>query len=81
MVDVGDFDESDWDAAEPPSINPLSDMTGDKLRAVAHWLDAYDAMAIQYLADKNPEAKVIEAITGKQIQEDLRRWAGVLDGR
>lgn len=63
------------------------ELTPDNLRIIADWLDTYDKMAILYLdtdeakRSYTPEQreKALATCAGKQIQDDLRRWADDID--
>jgi len=67
------------DAGQP------SDMTGGRLRKIASWLDLYDRMGEQFVAltvDRDDAAKVeklLAVLRSKDVQNDLRRWADLID--
>lgn len=64
-----------------------TDMTSDKLRAIAHWLDLHDQVAERFLllvADlpgyrDHDVAGAIAAVRGTEVQDDLRRWADEIE--
>lgn len=61
-------------------------MTPTALRNIADWLDTYDDLAAAYfdlLVDTGTPAddlvRVRAATSGKEVQDDLRRWADELE--
>lgn len=63
-------------------------MTAEKLRAIAHWLDLHDQLAVEFLTlmEKSPVvgglATAAKAdVRPTEVQDDLRRWAALIDGR
>jgi hypothetical protein len=75
------------DGTEEKSESPRP-MTGDALREIAAWFDTYDAMAESFLnllvqSGRAEEAETVgarHAAAGKEVQDDLRRWAAEVDG-
>lgn len=59
------------------------EMTGEKLRSIASWLDTYDAIVEQVIITVEGgidlDGKKLTAVRGKDVQDDLRRWADELD--
>jgi hypothetical protein len=63
-------------------------MTADALRNMARWFDLYDEMADAYFSalvkgGVATEADVVKsraAVHGREIQDDLLRWAALIDG-
>ena len=62
-------------------------LCGDALRETADWLDTYDELALTHFAlleeigiyTTEELASVRAAASGKEQQDDLRRWAAELD--
>jgi hypothetical protein len=62
-------------------------MTGEKLRAIAHWLDVYDELGESYIRlvelYHHPMPDVLEqslkTVRSDEVQVDLRRWADQID--
>lgn len=58
-------------------------MTSEKLRAVASWLDTYDAIVERVVfaigGEDVLDGERLVAIRGKEVQDDLRRWADDID--
>lgn len=65
-------------------MNLPEGMTAEKLREIANWLDTYDRLAEQYLdllegAGFPGTGEALIAVQGKEVQDDLRRWADEVD--
>jgi hypothetical protein len=68
-------------------------MTAEKLRTIAGWLDTYDRLAARYvdlievlvekgLTTVNADYEAaLRVAAGKEVQDDLRRWADAIDER
>jgi hypothetical protein len=58
-------------------------MTAEKLRTLAEWFDTYDAIIEQVIftldGEEATDGKALVAVRGKDVQEDLRRWADDID--
>lgn len=65
-------------------IGPLPEgMTAERLRAIAKWLDTYDAIVERVIftmdGDDVLTGEQLNAVRGKDVQGDLRRWADVIE--
>ncbi len=75
------------DAGRSPTPTRPPEMTAEKLRTLASWLDTYDRMAAVFwdlcekLEVRPPEElqKAREVSAGKEVQVDLRAWADAID--
>lgn len=58
-------------------------MTAEKLREIANWLDTYDKIIERVIftmgGDDVLDGEALIAVRGKEVQEDLRRWADEID--
>lgn len=62
-------------------------MTPEALRTIADWLDTYDRMGEAFadacersgIGTPKTVIAVRAAVTGTEVQDDLRRWADELD--
>lgn len=57
-----------------------ADLTPEALLSIAGWLDTYDRLAISYFdalerGGHDVSDEVRQAAAGKEVQDDLRRWA------
>ena len=57
------------------------ELTPEVLRNIAAWLNTYDAMAQLLIVQTAPEneQRLQEIVGGREIQDDLLRWADELD--
>lgn len=61
------------------------DMTAEKLRTIADWLDTYDLLAqahidlLEAIGTTHDLTAASAVAASKEVQADLRRWADDLD--
>lgn len=64
-------------------MNLPEGMTAEKLRILADWLDTYDIIIERVVFTQGGDdvlaGEQLVAVRGKEVQDDLRRWADDID--